>query len=341
MAQRRAATQLDVARAAGVSRAAVSKVVRNAYGISPELRSRVEEKIRDLGYRPSLPARAIKGSSMTLGFELRELETPALPRILRGSTKASHEAGYQLVVAPTATSESRTGYEALEALVDLHVDGIVAVAPLVDPGWLERLAERVPIVLLSRHDESRGYDTMAGNDEAGAALAMQHLFSLGHRHIAHLTRGEDDMPEGLSTPLAVRLATYRKLMEASGYGQFTQVVRTPVGRREGYGVVRRLLKSAHRPTALFAASDDLALDALQACSELGLEAADLSVVGYDNIRVAGHPRISLTTVDQSGEELGARAVRLLVQRVQGRTKPKHELTRPRLVVRGTTAPPRT
>ena len=170
MATQRAATQLDVARAAGVSRAAVSKVVRNAYGISPGLRTRVEEKIAELGYRPSLPARAIKGSSMTLGFELRELETPALPRILRGSTTASHAAGYQLIVAPTSTSEKRTGYEAIEALVDLHVDGIIAVAPLVDPEWLESLADRVPIVLLSRHDESRAYDTMAGNDAAQAVV---------------------------------------------------------------------------------------------------------------------------------------------------------------------------
>lgn len=340
MDERKAATMMDVARAAGVSRAAVSKVIRNAYGVSTEMRERVEAAIRRLDYRPSVAARAIRGSSFTLGFQLHELENPALSRILRGAARAMAGTGYRLVVAPAALPAEREGYQAIETLVDLRVDGLVAVAPLVAPEWLERLARRVPIVMLSRHDQSTGYDTMTGDDAGGTRLALEHLFTLGHERVAHLTRDEEATTPGLGTPPAVRLAAYLEVMAGTGRGGLVDVIRTPPGEADSYQATRTRLLAPDPPTAIFAINDEVALGALRAISELGLSASDVSVVGYDNVLLASHPRISLSTVDQSGDELGQRAVRMLIERIQGRTTARHESTTPQLHVRASTAPPR-
>ena len=118
-----------------------------------------------------------------------------------------------------------------------------------------------------------------------------------------------------------------------------RVVRTPVGSRDGYECTIDLLRARDRPTAVFAATDDLAFDALRALTDLGLDAHDVSVVGYDNTPLAAHPRLSLTSVDQAGEELGDQAVRLLIERLEGRTRPKHRMTKPKLFARGSTTTP--
>lgn len=343
MTVRDAATMTDVARAAGVSRAAVSKVVRNAYGVSPEMRSRVEAAIDRLAYRPNVAARAIRGKSFTLGFELHQFENPALARILRGAARGIDGSGYRLVVAPAASSEERAGYDAIEALVDLGVDGIVVVAPTVSPDWLERLSHTMPLVMLSRHDRSVGYDTMTGDDITGTGLAMEHLFFLGHDNIAYLTRGEAETAGGLGTPPSVRLDAYREVMASSGRGDLTAVVKTSIGVSDGYQAAIDLLGRPDRPTAILAANDELALDALRAINDLGLTPSQVSVVGYDDIPLASHPRISLTTVDQSGGDLGQRAVAMLIERINehadGRLVSRHESTTPRLVVRNSSAPP--
>jgi len=223
---------------------------------------------------------------------------------------------------------------------DLHVDGIVAVASMVSPEWLEQLAQRIPIVMLSRHDHSVGYDTMTGDDVAGTALAMEHLFSLGHDKIAHLTREEEVTAPHRGTPPSVRLTAYLDLMTRTGRAALIDVVRTTPGDTDGYRATLARLRKPDPPTAIFAVNDDLALGALHAISELGLAPSDVSVVGYDNIRLAGHPLISLTTVDQSGDELGQRAVGMLIERIDGRTTARHESTTPRLHVRRSTAAPR-
>jgi LacI family transcriptional regulator len=145
----RAATIEDVARQAGVSRAAVSKVIRNAYGVSPAMRERVNAAIEQLDYRPRVAARAMRGSSFTLGIEMPHLGNPFFTKVVAGATAALRGTGYQLIIAP-ADLDGEEGVRALGALADRQVDGIVAISPLVSPEWLERLATRVPVVTIAR-----------------------------------------------------------------------------------------------------------------------------------------------------------------------------------------------
>ena len=116
-------------------------------------------------------------------------------------------------------------YGTIESLADGLVDGIIAVSPLVDPAWLENLARRVPIVMLGRHDQPDTYDTVVGDDVAGARAAMGHLLELGHRRIAHLTEPEAVTAPGSGTPHSIRLETYLACMAEAGLTDLVEIAR--------------------------------------------------------------------------------------------------------------------
>jgi LacI family transcriptional regulator len=336
MVHARAATIEDVAREAGVSRAAVSKVIRNAYGVSPAMRERVTTAIEALDYRPRVAARAMRGSSFTLGIEMPHIGNPFFTKIVSGATAALQGTDYQLIIAP-ADVDGEEGVRAIGALADRQVDGIVAISPLVSPEWLERLATRVPVVMLGRHDRSTAYDTVTGDDVTGTRLVMEHLIGLGHRRIAHLTRSEDVTRPGTGNPHAIRLERYLAHMEEAGLADEIRVVRTGLD-EESARLDTLALLDDDVPSAIFVGNDELALGTLRALSEQGLSPAEVSVVGYDDVDIASYPAISLTTVNQAGEAMGERAIRLLLERIQGRTEPTHFTVEPSLKVRGTTRP---
>jgi LacI family transcriptional regulator len=329
---------LDVARKAGVSRAAVSKVIRNAYGVSPEMRARVNAAIEELGYRPSSAARALRGASFTIGMEMPFVGNPFLSSIMAGAVAELEGTGYQLVVAP-AELNATEGLRAIEALADRGVDGIVTVSPLVETEWLERLAARAPVVMIGRHDTTDLYDTVTSNDREGARLVMDHLLGLGHRNIAHLTRSEAVTRQGTGSPHSLRLDAYRDAMNAAGLSSSISVLRGGPTEEEARALVLPILRDSRRPTAIFAANDELALGAQRAALELGVGPSQLSIVGYDDVAVAGHPAIALTTVAQPGYAMGRRAVELVRERLDGRTRAVHHQFDVTLQVRGSSAPP--
>lgn len=328
---RRAATIEDVAAAAGVSRAAVSKVLRNAYGVSPAMRERVTAAMTELDYRPKVAARAMRGRTFTIGIEIPDFGNQFFTRMLSGAMGALAGTPYQLVIAP-AEEGSRQGLRAIEALVDRQVDGVIAVSPRVDQGALERIAASTPVVMFGRCDTSDEYDTVAGDDVAGTRAALSHLLDLGHRRIAHLTLHESD--EIAPSPHGVRLREYRAAMARVGADDL--VLRTDEGQDAAYAVVRAAIESGWSTTALFAAHDELAIGALRAVAETG---SDLSIVGYDDVPIAAHPGLGLTTVHQPGDVMGARAIELLLERAAGRTEPVHEVFAPELRIRTSTHPP--
>jgi LacI family transcriptional regulator len=329
----------DVARVAGVSRAAVSKVIRDAYGVSPAMRERVTTAIDTLGYRPRVSARGMRGSTFTLGIEIPDFFNQFFPKVVAGATAALSGGPYQLVIAPADPAHA-DGYRAIQALADRQVDGVVAVSPMVDPEWLEDLGARLPLVMLGRHDRSRSYDTIVGDDAAGARMAVEHLLGLGHRSIAHLTLYDEITQCHPGTPHGIRLATYRAVMEEVGLGKRIRVVQVGPGQEPAYVEALALLKRRDRPTAVFAAHDEPALGVLRAVAELGLTADDVSVVGYDDTDIASHPLMNLTSVNQAGTRMGERTVALLLERINGRTEVTHEMIVPRLVARGSSMPPR-
>ncbi|HEX6355697.1 LacI family DNA-binding transcriptional regulator [Actinophytocola sp.] len=333
----RRVTIVDVARHAKVSTTAVSKVLRNAYGTSPSMRAKVQQAIEELGYRPYAAARGLRGKTYTIGVLLPDIRNPFFPDILDGIKDTLRDTDYQVLLGPSCDSEKDEA-TITNAMIDRGMDGLILIAPLLPRPLLERLAKTVPAVVVGRHGHSDHYDTVTDDDITGAALIVNHLADLGHRHIAHIEHRETDPTRLSEMPNAVRAEGYRQAMRTRGLE--IDLVSTTYTQEGGYLGAQQLLARPHRPTAVFAGADIVAMGVLTALTEAGLSVpGDMSVAGYDNTTFAALGPISLTSVDQAGHEIGGNAARLLLARIADRKRPSTQVKlSPTLVVRRTTGP---
>jgi LacI family transcriptional regulator len=339
-APRRRVTVVDVARHAQVSTTAVSKVLRNAYGASPEMRAKVRRAIDELGYRPHAGARGLRGQTYTIGVMLPDIRNPFFPEILDGITQALEGTEYQVLLGPGCNGEKAEA-RVTEAMIDRSMDGLVLVAPVSSRAHLERAAIAVPTVVVGRHGSSPLYDTVVNDDIEGAALVVGHLVGLGHRRIAHVEHHETDPTRLAEMPNARRADGYRQAMRAHGLERWIDVVSTSYTQEGGYRGAMELLDRPYPPTAVFAGADVVAMGVLEAVAEAGLSVPDdISVAGYDNTTFAAFGPVSLTSVDQAGNEIGRTAARLLRKRIADRHRPSVQVRlAPMLVARRTTARP--
>lgn len=338
--QSKRTTISDVALHAGVSRAAVSKVLRDAYGVSEVMKARVEASMEALGYRPSALARGMRGSSFTLGVFVVDLSNTFATVLIEGIREEAELHGYQVFIG-CANRGLNQQQRMIEAMVDRKMDGLVLVAPFGPEEELEKIGRSIPTVVLGRHGPGRDYDTVASDDKAGSALIVNHLVSLGHRRIAHLMHVGNEKNES-TMPQSVRAEGYVEAMLNQGLREEVDVVAAIWSQEGGEAAVEEVLKRDTPPTAIYAGSDLAAFGVLARLCDLGIPVpGGFSVAGYDNAIAGSFPQIALTTVDQSGLEMGSAAARLLVERIQGRTGSLSLLVPPKLVVRTTTAPPPT
>ncbi|MFI6436395.1 LacI family DNA-binding transcriptional regulator [Streptomyces sp. NPDC050759] len=339
-APQRRVTIVDVARHAQVSTTAVSKVLRNAYGASPEMRAKVRRAIDELGYRPHAGARGLRGQTYTIGVMLPDIRNPFFPEILDGITGRLADTDYQVFLGPGCNGEKEEA-RVTEAMIDRGMDGLILIAPISPRAHLERIASAVPTVVVGRHGHSPVYDTVTDDDVAGAAMLVAHLVELGHSRIAHIEHHETDPTRIAEMPNAQRADGYRRAMRAVGLAEEIDVVSTTYTQQGGYEGARQLLVRPRRPTAVFAGADIVAMGVLEGVAEAGLSVpGDISVAGYDNTTFASFGPISLTSVDQAGHDIGGNAARLLLERIADRQKTSVQVKlSPTLVPRRTTAPP--
>ena len=334
----RRVTIADVARHAGVSTAAVSKVLRNAYGVSADMSQRVRSSMAELGYRPHAAARGLRGRSFTIGLLLDNIRNPFYGDLLDGVTDALAKTDFQVLVGSGglgAQDQSRLA----DAMIDRAMDGLILVAPSMSRSRVIAVAKTIPTVVVGHHDTADEYDSVVDDDLAGAALVVGHLVALGHRRIAH-TSATVKGGQWTGRPEQVRSDGYRQAMHTHGLDGLVTIAGTSYSEEAGYQAGRELLDRPGRPTAIFAGADFAALGVLRAAYELGLRVpADLSVVGYDNTTLAASAPINLTSVDQAAHDMGAMAARLLCERMDGRGRSVLTSTAPRLIVRATTGPP--
>jgi LacI family transcriptional regulator len=336
----RRATIVDVARHAGVSTTAVSKVLRNAYGASPQMQERVRAAIDELGYRPSAAARGMRGQTYTIGVMLPDIRNPFFADILDGIAEQLTGTDYQVLMAPCCNDEAGEA-RVTDAMIDRSMDGVILIAPVSSRKQLRNVARTVPTVVVGRHGHSPDYDSVTDDDFTGAGLVVAHLAGLGHRRIAHIEHLETDPVRLREMPNAVRADGYRHAMQAHGLDAETDVASTTYTQQGGYLGAQQLLARRHRPTAVFAGADIVAMGVLDALMEAGLSVPDdVSVAGYDDTVFAAFGPISLTTVDQAGHQMGANAARLLMDRIGDRARPTAQVKlSPTLVTRRTTASP--
>lgn len=281
----------------------------------------------ELGYRPDPIARSLaERRTNTIGVVIDDLSNPWYVDLLDGLRRTLHERGLRPLLA-----DGHTEPEAVEALFDLRVDGIVIVGTPTASAVTQanKIAESLPIVVAgTREPLLSAVDLVANDDDAGSRAVTRHLLDMGHRRVAHIV-GEGEVGQ-------VRLAGYEAEMHRAGLppqslqGDWTEAA--------GHTQAMRLLNRPDRPTAVFAANDLAAIGVLTAADELGLRVPDdLSVAGYDDTYFGRMRRLSLTTVDARTGEVGHEAGEVLTRRLAGDTSsPATQLLQPRLVIRRST-----
>jgi DNA-binding LacI/PurR family transcriptional regulator len=328
-------TMEDVARAAGVSRALVSLVMREAPNVSEQRRKAVLEAAAELGYRPNVLARNLASrETRTLGVVINDLHNPFFAEAIDGVRERAGKSGYQLLLATGGMSAAGEA-DAIETFLRFRVDGLILAGAVLPAHEIASANTLSPTVLMTRTIRNQDVDTVNNDERVGARLAVQHLTQLGHTEIAHIDGGR-------GAGAAARRAGYERTMRQLGLEQSIQVANGDFTEQSGVDGAEQLLTGDNPPTAIFAANDLAAAGVLDRAEDLGLDVPqDLSIVGYDNTSIAAMHHMSLTTINQPREEMGRIAVDLLLERLnEGRETPVRHVVTPTLVVRGSTGPVR-
>jgi DNA-binding LacI/PurR family transcriptional regulator len=325
----------DVAARAGVSRALVSLVMRDAPNVSDRRRAAVHRAAEELGYRPNVLARSLASRrSNTIGVVINDLHNPFFAEAVDGILDEADAAGYFVLMATGGrTRKGESG--AIESLHAMQADGLILAGSQLAATKIKAASDASPLVLLSRALRADAIDTVNNDEQLGADLVVSHLVSLGHRCIAHIDGGK-------GAGAAQRRAGYERSMSMHGLGSECRVVPGDFTDASGAAGVRTLLEEGRTPTAVFAANDLMAVGAMGQAEQLGYRIPhDLSIVGYDNSALADISHMSLTTINQPRTEMGQTAVRLLLERLDGdRVEPIREVVTPTLVERSSTSSPR-
>lgn len=333
---RRRATSREVAEAAGVSRTTVSFVLNNVPGvrISEETRQRVLEAARRLNYHPDAAARRlVSGRTRIIGLVLRQ--TPQqmaadafLPEVLHGLSQAARRHGFHVMLEALDPNDTTHHYSTL--VRENHADGLVLSGPRSDDAELIQLyREGFPIVLQGQLPGS-DVPSVDVDNTAAARAAVEYLIGLGHRRIGVITNAP------LVYTAAARLAGYRAALEAAGLPYDEALVRCGNFTAEsGYTAMVNLLSTSERPTAVFIASDLVAMGAIAGARSLGLNIPrDLAVVGFDDIPLARYMEPPLTTIRLPAFALGFAAGDLLIRLLNGEEiRSPHVLLETELVMR--------
>ncbi len=326
----------DVAKAAGVSRTTVSYVLNGVAetNIPNATRERVLQTARQLGYRVNSLAKGLKsGRTALIGVYCRVREDSFHERVVHGIYDICYDEGYNVLIAYLGTTEC-IEEESLQRMLDYNVTGIIRI---VIGGMTEveldrlnaaQVRHEIPCVLIDDATHSEHFDCVISDDIAGSIAAVNHLISMGHRRIGHVSAGND------TSTARARREGYCASLRLAGIpiddGLIKGVSYVPADQLDA---IRALLSMPNRPTALFCPNDVSASIAREVAREMRIHVpGDLAVVGYGDSDIACFG--GFTSVDQEPEELGRLAVRRLLDRNELPNAPRKSVLGPtRLVVR--------
>ena len=325
----------DVAKAAGVSHQTVSRVLNGDGTVRPAIRQRVDEAIVALDYRPSAAARALaRRRTRTIGLIVVGMPYYGPASIANGFNAAARLSGWDVAIAATDDGADDVDLvQAGETLLAQNPRAVVVVAPGPAVGAaLAGLAGRVPVV--TTVDVVPGAaGTVTVDDERGAAIAVEHLASLGHREVLHIAG-----PEGW-TEADQRITGWHAASSRLGLGT-PALLRGDWSSATGYRLGGEIARQG-APTAVFSANDQMALGVLAAFRDAGVRVPeDVSVVGFDDIPEAAFFPPPLTTLRQDFGALGRGLMARVDDLLADREPTDVALQIPELVVRASTAAPR-
>ncbi|TDD86844.1 LacI family transcriptional regulator [Actinomadura darangshiensis] len=306
-----AITSHDVARLAGVSQPTVSRALRGDKRVSEATRQRVVQAATALGYVPSEAGRSLSTrTTKRVGVMVTDLTNPFYPHLIGPLHDELERRGYRMMLF----AERSESAAADERLLDRSIDGVVLATATVDtalPGELSRRG--MPFVFLNREAAGAGNDAAVVDNEAGGRVVAEELVRLGHRDIA-IIAGPQSTTTGRDRELGFRYA----LAEAGIGLPAGRVRRGPFGFETGYGNLAALLSQRPAPTAVFCGNDVIAIGALNAAMRDGVRVPDdLTLIGFDDLPMAGWESFDLSTVRYDLNAMATAAAGLLVERIEG------------------------
>jgi len=316
-----------VAAAAGASKSLVSLVMRGEPGASAGTRRRILDAAGRLGYHPDSRARLLRsGRSRLLGVVFG-IQHTFHADLVTALYSAARETGYELALS--AVTPHRAEKEAIAGLLQDRCEALILLGPQSPAADVVRLATRLPVIVLARNVRNPAVDVVRTADADGVRQAVDHLVELGHRRIAHI--------DGARAPGAAdRRRGYRDAMHRHGLDAHARIITGGVTEEDGAAAARSLLADA--PTAVTVFNDRCATGTLDVFHREGLKVPeDISVVGYDDSRLARLAHVNLTTIAQDTVAMSTLAVGRAIDRIAGTGVTRREVViPPRLVIRGTT-----
>jgi LacI family transcriptional regulator, repressor for deo operon, udp, cdd, tsx, nupC, and nupG len=332
-------TMADVAREAGVSVATVSRLLNNQETVSPDTAVRVFAAIKKLSYEPNILARNFrKNESRVILVISPNVTNPYYAHILSGIGDAATKSGYSALICNTEDDEARER-EALDMLKKRRADGAILMASNIGCQWLLEYANKYPLVQCSEYDPNVDIPHVSIDNYKATQEAMEYLITLGHKQIAIISSEN----EYISTSL--RLKAYKDTLEKHGImpkEDYIISASRDYSFKSGKSTAKELLMVSPRPTAIFCISDTLALGAITAAKELGINVPDeVTVIGFDDVEhtTMFHPYI--TTVAQPCYELGKQSTNLLyAQMTQGKEMSRQLILDHKLIIRESSSSPK-
>ncbi|RNA68492.1 LacI family DNA-binding transcriptional regulator [Alteribacter keqinensis] len=336
------ATIKDIAKMAGVSVTTVSRALNGYSDVNPKTRDRIKKVAEQLNYSPNALARSlVMSKSHTIGLLVSELNRSGAKdmftyEVMCGINDAASDENYDLILFSTnPVKQEQKSYSQL--CRERQVEGVIMQGIKTDDPYLEEVIEsNIPCVLVDVELEGDNVGYVSTDNVFGAQMAMRHLINLGHENIA-MMNGHNQARVSQR-----RLEGYVKALEEAGLPVYDHYVAEgdylePKAETEAV----KLLTDQPEITAIFCASDLMALGVLRAAERLGRKIPEeLSVVGYDDIVLAQYAHPPLTTVAQDKYQIGYESARLLTAMLQQKTKKRKVILDNQLIVRGSTAPPK-
>jgi LacI family transcriptional regulator, repressor for deo operon, udp, cdd, tsx, nupC, and nupG len=305
----------DVARAARVSVATVSRTLSAPQSVKEATRERVEAAIRKTGYRPNaLASRLRRQKSDSIVVVVPSIHNPFFSNVIRGIENLAHLSGYKVLLGESQGNQERLDSYA-GMLARKEADGLILLGALL-PSMLKSSAGQVPpsmpIVSACEYFDHIKLPNVRIDNVAAAAMATDHLIRLGHTRIAKIT---GPMHNPLSRD---RLAGFRQAMtQAKLKVDEELVVNGDFSAPSGYAAMKALLGKPDRPTGVFSANDEMAIGAIRAIKETRLRIPrDISIIGFDDIRFSGYCDPPLTTIHQPQAAIGEMAMQLMIEMLQ-------------------------
>lgn len=335
------ANMKDIAKIANVSLGTVSHVLNGTARVRELVRRRVLDAVSATGYQPSQLARGLRRvQTNVIGMIIPDITNPFFPAVVRGAEDLAFSNGFRLILCNTDNDHSKELAHLNELRTYLPAGLIVIPSTFSDLTVQARSYREAGagVVCIDRLPKDWSGDTVTADNQAGAYKATRYLIEMGHKQLAtitgplHLTNAKE------------RLNGFRQAIKEAKLQLASEYVQEATFDKQGGAMkARLLLRLIPRPTAIFAGNDMIALGVLTAIRDAGLRCPDdVSVIGFDDLDIAETTNPALSSVSQSGYQLGTTAARILLERIRGDAGPaKHIVLETSLQVRDSVAAPKT